>query len=62
MNLSVKLYRIESQRLKSSEIYYLVKDVRLGDTAAKVRVKLGYIKPHHENEMKLTTTPSIDLE
>jgi Fic family protein len=62
MDLSVKLYRIESQRLKSSEIYYLVKDVRVGDTAAKVRVKLGYIKPDPENEAKLTTTPSVDLE
>ena len=56
------LYRIESRHLKKSEIYYLVKDVRVGVTVTKVRVKLGYIKPDPEMERKLTTTPSVDLE
>lgn len=58
----VKLYRVESRSLKRSETYYLVKDVRVGDTVSKVRVKLGYTRPDPEAEARLTTTPNSDLE
>ncbi len=58
----MKLYRIESRGLKRSEIYYLVKDVRIGDTVSKVRIKLGYTRPDPKAESQLTTTPMVDLE
>ena len=42
MDLSVKPYRIESQRLKSSEICYLVRDIRAKDRAVKdTETRLG---------------------
>jgi Fic family protein len=43
-----------------SEIYYLVKDVRVGGTTSKVRVKLSYTKP--KNEKELITKPNKELE
>jgi len=58
----MKLYRIESRRLIKSEIYYLVKDVRIGNTVSKVRLKLGYAKLEAAIETRLTTTPNVDLE
>ena len=54
------LYRIETRRLVKSEIYYLVKDVRVGDTTSKIRVKLGNTKP--KNEKELITKPNKELE
>jgi Fic family protein len=60
--LSVTLYRIESQKLSKSEIFYLVKDVRLGGTAFKVRIKLGTERPTCEVEGRLTSTPNVELE
>lgn len=54
------LYRIETRHLVKSEIYYLVKDVRIGNTASKVRVKLGNTKP--KNEEELITKPNKELE
>ncbi|MFA5870254.1 MAG: Fic family protein [Candidatus Bathyarchaeia archaeon] len=62
MDLFVKLYRLESQRLKSSEIYYLVRDIRAKDRAVKVRVKIGKTHPTHDEETELTSKPNIDLE
>ena len=62
MDLFVKLYRIEFQRLKSSEIYYLVKDIRAKDHALKVRVKIGKTHPTQAEEMQLTSKPNIDIE
>ncbi len=56
----MSLYRIEIRHLVKSEIYYLIKDVRIGDTSSKVRVKLGYTKP--ENKEELTTKPNRELE
>ena len=56
------LYRIESQKLSKSEIFYLVKDVRLGGTAYKVRIKLGTERPTSEAERQLTATPNAELE
>jgi fido (protein-threonine AMPylation protein) len=56
----VGLYRVEIRRLVNSEIYYLVKDVRVVDTTSKVRVKLGYTKP--KNEEELITKPNKELE
>jgi len=58
----VKLYRIETQQLKTSEIYYLVKSIRVRDKVRKVRVKIGKTRPNNKEELKLTTTPNIDLE
>lgn len=58
----MKLYRIESQKLKRSEIFYLVKDVRTGDSTAKVRIKLGYAMPELQEAERLTTTPNVELE
>jgi Fic family protein len=58
----VKLYRLESQRLKSSEIYYLVKDVRVKGKKAIVRKNIGKTRPTEEDVLKLTSTPDIDLE
>ena len=62
MDLSVKLYRIESQRLKSSEIYYLVKDIRVKDRTLKVRERIGKTRPTQQEESELNSTPSITLE
>ena len=56
------LYRIESQRLKNSEIFYLVKSVRLGDNVTKIRVKLGNIRPSLDEERRLVSTPNVELE
>ena len=58
----MKLYRIESQTLKSSEIYYLVKDIRVKDRVTKVRIRLGKIKPTNDSRLELTSKPNIDLE
>ncbi len=62
MGLSVKLYRIESQRLKSSEIYYIVKDIRVKNRTLKVRDKIGKTQPTQQEELELISTPSISLE
>jgi fido (protein-threonine AMPylation protein) len=62
MDLFVKLYRVESQHLKSSEIYYLVKDIRTIDRAVKVRLKIGKSKPTPSEELQLTTKPNLELE
>ena len=58
----MKLYRIESQRLKSSEIYYLVKDIRVKDRTLKVRDRIGKTQPTKQEELMLTSNPNIDLE
>ncbi|MCJ7574200.1 Fic family protein [Candidatus Bathyarchaeota archaeon] len=58
----MKLYRVESQRLKSSEIFYLVKDVRVKDRKAKVRKRIGKTRPTKEEISKIISTPDIDLE
>jgi Fic family protein len=58
----VRLYRIESQRLKNHEIYYLVKSIRAGIKVTKARIKLGNIKPTPREEETLTTTPNHGLE
>jgi fido (protein-threonine AMPylation protein) len=62
MDLSVKLYRIEFQRLKSSEIYYLVRDIRAKDRTLKVRVKIGKTQLTQAEELELMSKPNIDLE
>jgi len=58
----VKLYRIETQQLKTSEIYYLVKSIRVRNKVRKVRVKIGKTRPNNKKEQKLTTTPNLNLE
>ena len=58
----MKLYRIESQHLKSSEIYYLVKDVRVKERTLKVRDRIGKTQPTQQEELELISTPNINLE
>jgi Fic family protein len=60
--LYVKLYRVESQRLKQHEICYLAKSIRVGNKVTKARVKLGNAKPTPEEEEKITSTPHPRLE
>lgn len=62
MGLSVKLYRIESQRLKNSEIFYLTKSVRSGDRVSKIRLKIGNVRPLPDEVSRLVSTPRIQLE
>jgi fido (protein-threonine AMPylation protein) len=62
MNIPVKLYRVESQRLRNRAIYYLAKSVRLGKKVKKARVKLGETKPTPIEEKTLTSTPHTQLE
>jgi len=58
----VKLYRIETQRLKSSEILYLVKDIRVRDKTLKVRERIGKTRPTEQEEIMLTSDPNLSLE
>ena len=58
----MRLYRIETQRLKSSQIYYLVKDIRVRDKTLKVREKIGETRPIEQEEIMLTSDPNIGLE
>ena len=58
----VNLYYIETQRLKSSEIYYLAKSIRIKDRVFTIRENIGKIRPTPEEEANLISKPNLALE